>query len=209
MIINVNEIKGALDVATQMAEHYAQNILSGQAYPRSVDDLLMLSRDYLGKDINVYDLEGIPETSSIRGTFLALEDGNYEIHLSREPTKCKNRFVLCKEIFHVLLDDEEYRNMEIYEHLKEVSITFPTDKSTPGKSVVCEQIAECAAMEFLFPYEKRVEQINLYLSEPQPNHLEIAEYFMVPQYLVERYLSDSFMETLSAFSIIAPAKKEA
>ena len=198
MLVDAAELANALDKSEIMREHYSAYVLNGNAYPRSVQDLLDIVRDYIEKDLYTYSLKGIRKGNSIRGVFVAKDDC-YEIYLAGEPTLCKNRFVLCKEIFHVLLDEEPYRNMDIYGHLKEVMIAWPAARSVPSEPVVAEQMAECAAMEFLFPYSERLKQIEYYRDKPEVDSLEIANYYKVPQYLVEIYLSDNFMETFGAF----------
>ncbi len=207
MIFSIKHISGAIENAKEIKEQYEMYVLNGKTFPRSVDDLLWICTEYLEKDVETHDLEGISLDSTIRGTFIYNEKYNrYEIYLSGEPTECKKRFVLCKELFHVLLDDDKFRNMDIYSHLENIMLTDPAMSSPPGQSVISEQMAEWAAMEFLFPYEHRIHQLASYHNIPDKEFIDIAREFMVPQYLVEKYLSEQYMMTFKSF-YSAPASE--
>lgn len=200
MLTPIKNVKNAIEKAREIEEQYILYVLNGKGFPRSVDDLLWICTEYLQKKINTKELKNIAENNSIRGVFTFNKDKNeYNIFLSGEPTDCKQRFVLCKEIFHVLLDEEKFRDMNLYDHLEEIMLSDPAMSSTPRHSVVSEQMAEWAAMEFLFPYKHRVSQLSSFHDIPDKDYYDIAKDFMVPQYLVEKYLSEQHMAIFEAF----------
>jgi Zn-dependent peptidase ImmA (M78 family) len=193
MQVQARDIRYCLDKSMEISEHYKMFTQSGDRYPRSVDDFLQICKEYTRQDIVVREV--FVDISSIRGFFLLI-DGAPEIYLLRGNNDCWKRFVLCKELFHVLLDEDQYRDMYIYRHLKDVALSFPERNSTPGRAAVSEIMAEIAAIEFLFPYKERVFQLG---HGAQVDYLGIANYFKVPQFFIEKYLSDAWMEYLGAF----------
>jgi hypothetical protein len=128
-------------------------------------------------------------------TWGANYEDRFEIYLLAGMNYCWRRYVLCKEYFHAIIDGDDYRNMNIYDHLKEVSISFPDGKSRPDSPVQSEMLAEIAAMEFLFPYGERVSHV----ANGNLDFANIAEHYKIPQFFVERYLSVEWMAYRGAF----------
>jgi hypothetical protein len=61
--------------------------------------------------------------------------------------------VLCKELFHVILDQERYRTIQIFDHLVEVMASPPIhDDAKSGIGVISENMAEISAMQYMLPY---------------------------------------------------------
>lgn len=127
---------------------------------------------------------------SIKGHFVSKEDGSYDVLLLRGLNFCWKRLVLCKELFHVLMDSEEYRNMALEEHI-EGSVGVAITEIKPNNAVMSEILAEIAAMELLFPYAKRIEAIA---NKFKPK--DIAEKYKCPLLLIEKYLHPSNMQEL-------------
>lgn len=195
MIVQPKDIRFCLDKADEIASQYILYVLNSGGFHRSVDDMVWLCNEYLKVEVKKKQLNLPSADSSIRGLYVATDVG-YEIYLLEGMNFCWNRFVLCKELFHVLLDSEEYRTMYIYGHLKDVANSFPQLMAEPGRATVSELMAEIAAMEFLFPYKERAFQ----RTDNNPlDYLAIADYYKVPQFYVERYLSKSWMDYLGAF----------
>jgi len=192
LLISLKDVRHCLDKAAEMTEQYKLYVLAAASFPRSVDDLLWLCQEHEQKNITDVSLDLKDRT--ILGAYLNL-GASYVIIVGANLNFCWKRFVLCKELFHVLLDAPEYRRMNIYEHLEEVKTTFPLLESRPGPSTVCEAMAEMAAMEFLFPYAARVEELE---KNASPDYLAIAQKYKIPQVYVEEYMSPSYMENLGA-----------
>ena len=59
-------------------------------------------------------------------------------------------------------------------------------------------MAEIAALEFLFPYKERFIQSTC--PKTQEEMLKIATFYRVPLVMVEKYMSDPWMEFLKSYS---------
>ncbi|MEZ0260914.1 MAG: hypothetical protein ACAH80_07880, partial [Alphaproteobacteria bacterium] len=77
------------------------------------------------------------------------------------------------------------------------SVAFPASSSRPRRSVVCEQLAEIAAMEFLYPFKYRMYDAQ----QKSIDYHHIAKHYRIPQVYVEEYLDPQVMKTLGAFQI--------
>lgn len=155
-----------------------------KATRRSVDDLWWLCGQHLGKTIEIV-YASIPEDgTSIKAGCLALGDGSYLIGLVEGMTDEDERFVLCKELFHVLFDHEGIRNIDLATHLAEYASLFqvPNSEGEPGCSVAWENLAEIAAMEFLFPYDQRVASVD---GGTTLDYGRLATRYGIPRYYVE------------------------
>jgi Zn-dependent peptidase ImmA (M78 family) len=169
---------------------------------RSVDNLIFTCSTYLDKKIEKLELDLTKEESPVYGSCLVFPDGNYVICFVNNLNYCWKRFVICKEVFHAVLDDEICHNMDIGSFIDEVMLSLPESmllfsdpnwKASP--SATLEMLAEIAAMEFMFPYDSRLAEINGI--EDRVNYLEIAEKHKIPQVMVERYLSKTYISFLS------------
>ena len=195
MLISPLDLRFCLDKACEMGDHYNDNVHHDGRPGKSVDQLLQICRQYLGKTIRVNYLNIHFQHNSINGMFLRVND-EYEIYLRREMESDWNRFVLCKELYHVILDDEQYQNVSIYEHLEQAMVAFPSVEIKPGQPVVSEKMAEIAAMQFLFPYDERK---GIKDNNAELNLDAIAKKYRIPERLVELYLSDSYIANIGAF----------
>lgn len=188
----MKDFRFCLDTAAEMTEQYKLYVLAAEGFPRSVDNLLELCTQHQQKQIEVQTLD--LKDKAISGMYVNFGT-RYAIVVDVGLNQCWKRFVICKELFHVLLDAEEYRNMNIYAHLEEVKSTFPLPDSHPGSAAISEAMAEIAAMEFLFPYSSRVAELA---QNATPDYLALAHKYKIPQVFVENYLSPSYMENIGA-----------
>lgn len=191
MRLSDTDVRYALDKAKELTEQYETYSRAKDHCQRSVDDLAWLCGDYLGKSVAIYDLKLAADEMVIRGMFAAMHDGSYEIYLLSELGDRERRFVKCKELFHVILDDEQCRSMDIYAHVQLAAAAFSIDDNSPESPVAWELLAEIAAMEFLLPYSER--QRILAASGGNVDYADIARRYGVPQLYVENYLSDAMM----------------
>lgn len=193
MQLSDGDVRHCLEKAAELTEQYKLYSLAAGQKQRSVDDLEWLCGEYLGKNVSVLDLQLAADELAIRGMFAALSDGSYEIYLLADLGERERRFVKCKELFHVVLDDENCRSMDIYAHLELASVAFSVAgaNDNPGSPVACEALAEIAAMEFLFPYAERAEVVAN--SAGNIDYPAVATQYGIPQLYVELYLSDPMM----------------
>jgi hypothetical protein len=195
MEISIHELRACLDRAAEFTERYNAYVGSDANNPRkSRDDLLKVAREYTAEEIEIFLLDEPLKHETIYG-FCVKEEKGYSILLSTGLPEDLTRFVLCKELFHVMIDgDVSSRNPNVCDHLEQVVIAFPVADSKPGKGVVSELLAEIGAMEFLFPYKARMEE----LASAAVDFQAIATKYLIPQYLVEIYLHPSYITELGA-----------
>ena len=191
MRISDEDVKHCLtEVAKVVEEYELYSRAKGHTY-RSVDDLEWLAGEHLNKSVTVEDLMLAADDRVIRGVFTALEDGSYVIYLLAELGERERRFVKCKELFHVILDDARCRSMDIYGHLELAAAAFSIADNSPESPVVWEMLAEIAAMEFLLPYTDRLAIIAG--AGNDIDYANVARRYGVPQIYVESYLSEAMM----------------
>ncbi len=126
------------------------------------------------------------------------EGGAIDIAIAKGLNFCWKRFVIAKEIFHGILDSDEYHNMDVFSHLESVLATFPDAEKKATPSVAAEFLAEVATMEFFFPYERRLSELKV--APELRNYPGMAQRYRIPLVKVERYLSDEYMESLRPFA---------
>lgn len=192
MLIQKKEIIFSLSQAKIVSDAYNLKFIDRNSTIRSVDNLTSLVKQELNKNIEVLLMDLSHNGQAVRSFYVAYDD-KYEVVLLEGQNPCWNRFTLCKELFHVLLDTDEYRNIDIDAHVDEVKNTFYVDDSEPNLPATSEELAEIAAMEFLFPYVSRKEELTGVPLEFKA----IAEKYKVPQVLVEQYLSVSYIDALN------------
>jgi Zn-dependent peptidase ImmA (M78 family) len=193
--IGIQDLRFCLDKASELSELYHMHVLGTPHSKKSIDDLVWVCTTYLQKNITLQELDASVTRKSINGFYVSYGT-SYKIVLHSGMNLCWRRFVLCKELFHVLIDAEPYRSMDISAHVEEVTSTFPVLESKPGQPAISEMMAEIAAMEFMFPYANRLQE----LANTPIAYIGIAEKYKIPQVFVEQYLSESYMQYLGAFT---------
>jgi len=204
MIFQPSDVRQCLDKAREIYDLYKQQELCGGGWWRSTDGLRDLMAKYLGKDVRVEYLD--MDKNSYMATYLAVDDPGtgkqwFEIYLLNGLTEHEERFALCKELFHVLLDDADCRISDVFGHLEEVAATFPVYDSNPNRAAAWEVLAQAAAMEFMFSYAER----EAFLANAKananggPDYSEAAARFGVPQTMVEEYCSAGHMRFFHAY----------
>lgn len=182
MLLNKKEILAAVKVASDYA-----------SCSKNLDDSWMMdfqnSIKQKGYEFAIKILNVPEKQHAVKGFFVA-KDNSYEIVLLQGLNHCWRRLVLCKELFHMLLDNAEYRDMNLDEHIIGTLGVVISEK-TPSNAVKSEIIAEVAAMEFLFSYQARLEELKSNLTTK-----EIAEKYKCPLQLVEKYLLEENMNEI-------------
>lgn len=193
MLLSDDDVIRCLEKAKEMSEAYELYVRAPDASARSMDDMIWVVGEYLQKKVEVNDLDVLADDKVIRGMFAAFEDGHYEIFLLGELNERERRVVTTKEMMHVLLDEEDCRNMDIYGHVQEAASSFSIENedANPESPVATEFLAEIAAMEFLLPYAKR--KAILEHANGEPDYAMVARVYGIPQVYVEGYLSDRMM----------------
>lgn len=203
MRIRKVDLRACLDKASDIVNIYEGMFIGGKSTPRSVDQLVQLVEVHEQKKVEIRLLDLDANKEAVRGMYVAYDD-RYEVVVLSGQNYCWQRFVLCKELFHVILDADEYRSVHVGELVDEFTNTFPLQEpgheSRPGAHVTNELVAEICAMEFLFPYADRVRIVS-----GDYDSSELAERYRVPRVFIEKYLSMDYLANLKEFHIKAAA----
>lgn len=195
MQLTNKEIKRCLHKARDMREL----CLYGRA-PQpvmSVDALLRETARQLEVPIIVNELE-LPwdeRNQSVRAFVVRKDNGHYEINLLDGQDYSWRRFVLCKELFNCLIDTPQFRSMELYAHIEDMMISIPRMSAEICPATAAEWLAVAAAMEFCFPYQRRIDVLRT----GEFDFVTLANMHKIPRIYVEEYLSDQMMERLEEF----------
>ncbi|PBJ83743.1 hypothetical protein CMZ84_04440 [Lysobacteraceae bacterium NML93-0399] len=182
MVFEEDDISYCLSKARDIGDQYELYVLHGKEFPRSVDDLLWICGEYLGKKIFVEYVDIPAEGSSVSATYWANSDGSYRIGLLTGMSKDEEKFVLCKELFHVIFDDEGRRSMDLSTHLEDCTTAYTVNGGPPRCAVAWETLAEIAAIEFYFPFEQREKCLD---GGTVVDFARLAVRFEIPRYYVE------------------------
>lgn len=206
MIIDPKKTKNCLDAAQTAREvYYSYSHDSNDVYV-SVNKLLKIVEKTYGKNVTLSFHEDSHELHYMYSFLVVDSNDNYEVCLMSEMTNCFNRFALCKELFHVILDEESVRNSTLQMHLHDFMMSMNDGNINGSASSTSEMLTEFAAMQFLFPYSKRLKfakevQERVGKNESKKDvYLDIATRLRIPRLYVERYLSDMFIEYFDPIS---------
>jgi hypothetical protein len=194
MVVAEERLSACLERVEEILEHYKLVHIQGNDVRRYADCLADTCSQYLGKKLRLLVIELSAVGSPVKGMLVVTGDG-YDVCVARELNYCWQRFVWCKELFQLILDHESVRNMDLNGHVEACTVAFPSvdESNVASPSVESEFLAEIAAMEFLFPYKRRLEELDGPLAG---QYLAIAEKYKAPQVYVEKYLSQTYMENL-------------
>jgi hypothetical protein len=197
MHIETQDLEAAFAKANELNDHYKLTHLTGND-PQKYIDYILTSCDALGVGVvRIVEVDIAFSDSAVYSLCVMNGNGQVDIVLAKGLNHCWRRYAVCKELVHVLIDQEQYRNLNVSQHTENVSIAFPLDDGKPDLAVAAEFLAEVAAMEFLFPYSDRVRVMSQ--TQP-PNFPALAQLYRIPQLLVDRYLTINFMAALRPFS---------
>ncbi len=193
MELTLSDLEYCIGKANEIAEQYCLVNIGSDNPERFIDHLRTTCETYLNKKVGLYELHVHKDSSPVLASCILLENGDVDVCYVQGLNHCWTRFVICKEIFHLVLDAEKYRNMDLEAHVQEVTVKFPQTDSVASLPVRAEMLAEMAAMEFLFPYAARLKEAE---GENANNKRAIAERYRVPIVLVDRYMSKQYMDGL-------------
>lgn len=194
MHVGKKDLNHCLRKAAEIAEQYRLDNIASDDPQRNLESFVETVRRLLGVDVRLLQLQIDKDDSAVYSACVMYEDKHCDVLFVDGLNTCWRRYVVCKELFHIIIDLPEYRNMDIEQHVQELTVAFPDDDSSPEKAAVAEFIAEIAAMEFLFPYQRRQQELER--AKGVPDYLAIARKYRVPVLFVDRYLSPEWMRAL-------------
>jgi len=158
---------------------------------KSVDKLAQTIKAYCGVQ-NLRLLEALPkDIGAAQGMIIRKDFKDYVILTVSGLPGDLERYVTCKELFHIVLDDAEYVDMDIATHIDGMLPAFRIDDHRPPASVAAEYLGEIAAMEFLYPRARRLEDVQANVS-----FADSAKRFGVPENVVKFYRAARNLENL-------------
>lgn len=200
LIIPNEIIQKAFNEVKRIRDAYNIFVLGPVSTTRSVKSLLDICRTDLQATISLHEHNETHRNHFIKSVYLkeSNEKSNesYTILLMAELNNCWKRFCICKELFHVLLDNPEIRETNLQEHVDDFFANGASESRTSSQgSSQSEVVAEFAAMEFLFPYAERKKVID----DGNFEFMEIASRYKIPRVYTEIYLSNYLMQILESF----------
>jgi hypothetical protein len=202
MTLSPAQLKHSVELATEIANRYANQYPGLSASPvRDIESLLWMCSVYVEQWIRSSEADNADlnvNSMAVWATTIVMADG-YEIYYVQGLDEFWLRFVVAKEAFHVVLDSTAVRNMDLMGHIVEMAAitSSPVAAATMTPAAAVEMMAEIAAMEFLFPYAKRLEELN----NGEKDWSSIAAKYKVPQHFVELYLSTTSMDELRPYHV--------
>lgn len=171
------------------------DFLGPRQFPVKVTDVKRYITDRLGIEVEVFD-KGSWQAKQIMGRLYRYEKGGRKwakIIVSDSLNLCWGRFVACKELAHLIIDNSEndltsdpialIRNL-----VENPFVNIATD-------IHSEKLAVLAATELLIPWARRNEIYAM--AAASKSNYEIATELKVPEKVVEWWRSDHYQQKLS------------
>jgi len=158
-------------------------------FPIQIEPLVQIVKDDTGPEIK-YRKRNQDQRGQIEGLLLRYESIAY-IEYNSELNTCWRRFVVCKELCHLILDSpEEYTKslLRLVERL--IGGQIP---SKPMEDLASERMAQIAVMELLFPHDLRRSVIE-HFEKGRLSLLKVATVFRIPQKYAEICLHRRYVD---------------
>ncbi|MCG3785751.1 hypothetical protein [Delftia acidovorans] len=189
-------VQKSINSAKELAQQYKLRFVGHDEPQKHIDWLIELYTVYMKRPAPVIlEATDVPyEKSPVYSMAVLKENQNLDIVLASGLNHCWLRFAIAKEVFHAILDADEF-HMSIPSLLESVLIEFPSEDATASPGTIAEFITEVGTMEFCFPYKARLAELRV----QNPDYHAIAQRYRVPRVKVERYLTPEYMRQLASF----------
>ncbi len=144
----------------------------------------------------IWQCVDVSKTRHIRATYWRTKDEAWAI-VPAFHNQCWSRFLLCKELIHVVLDTDENKTAGAKKSRELIDSLLSGMPDFLSKAVAIDHVAKIAAMELILPQEFQKDIRDMF--EQGCSHEEIAESFLVPVDIVKmRYEAgvNSFFEKI-------------
>ena len=206
-----------LDVLNSILKSYQKN----HSLPNSIKDISkdkepvqtsklkpMIEERGLADKICIFEVdhesETILATIHMVGETTAMYSGTKDvarIYYQKGLNKCWRRFVICKEMYHCMLDRTEAErvcSMEGLSRLVELLSQDTTTVSGPFAPFQTEQQAELLALETLIPVEYRLQMKDDFATGKNSAH-DIAKMFRVPEAYIPFSMQPTYLNLIRAY----------
>lgn len=180
----------AIKKAVELSEQYHMYAPDKTAARKCEKAFLWCCGEFLSKKIEIRYLPAELQEKAMLGTYIRKHD-HYVILLATGMTEDIERFVLVKELFHIILDQEGIRMMDMRKHL-EATLFGGTPDGTHSGHALSEYATHVAAAEFLFPFRFRKQLID---AGRRDDLMKIAQEHDIPRFVVEHYMSGPAMDS--------------
>ena len=187
------DLISAIAVCDKLLGRYMECSPDRLSRPISMNILTHVVQEYCGKKVNFKLVKW--QSTYIKGSVKVWADRS-DIVISSELNRCWTRYVACKELVHLAIDNLDGHTQNIVNLVRAccsrpmLSARWPVERD-----VQSETLAFIAAGELLFPFAERAVERDKVLRGEQ-KYFDIASYYRIPEAYVERLLSDEWMETL-------------
>lgn len=193
-MINKQEQRAAIAKADEVNDRYALAYLSGGDPFKPANFILESCRPFIQLGEVTIKESAISWEKSAVWSASIMSEGHTDVLLACGLNYCWQNYTVTKELFHILIDTEDSRDMNLSRTTMIESLGAPFDSNKPHYFPAAAELqAEIAAMEFLFPYVNRQAIVQLPTTRDFSN---VAKQYMIPRLMVEKYLSQVFLDEL-------------
>ncbi len=195
MIVAEKEIARVVSICADIRHRYSECAPDADMRPISMNVLTYVIGEYSSRDIDFYVTKWPAE--HLLGSVKVWSD-RAEVDIPYELNKCYRRFVGCKELCHLVIDDESAHTKDVAHLIKTFTqpLYMPVNELTNGGATVSEVLAVYAAMELLFPFEERGAEKEK-IARDEQKYWDVADYYKIPEAYTEFFLSHIVMELLT------------
>jgi hypothetical protein len=169
------------------------------SFPKLIPDLVALAEDSMSTDEGRFEIHIHPRNYAARAFIGQIESysGSADIFYDREQNVCWRRFVIVKEICHILYvpdsDDHLTSTPSEVEDLIN-KIMAGVEMGTVHHARDCDSYTKLMALEILLPHHQRG-KVNAEMAAGKTIY-DIAFMYRLPQQMVRLYLSQEYKELM-------------
>lgn len=208
MYVNGDRLHNAFKKVRQIREEMHRYCISGDCIPVSVKYILETVERAYGLKIEVRKVA--KGGKNVKALVLRQAKGSSEPHVivvSDQNPEQEVRYVTVKETAHLVNDEEEDWSMDGVSTIKDYYYEMTISSEQPAKPPVqSEAVAEVAAIELLYPFELRVNDIAD-LAAGKTTLAKLTLHYDLPQPVIGRALSKQYMDL--ATTVWADVDREA
>lgn len=164
--------------------------------------ILAMAGKTIGKPYPVeIEYSDVPVTS-IRGQLIRRE-ANATIIVSKQQSRCWKRFVICKELAHLLIDDDDdTRTTDMESHIQ--GLTSDAKQFNFDDALGSEYDAIILAAEILVPWIDRENLKSMLAAGKTPN--EIAHFYKVPEKIIDM-IKGGYLASSAKMNLLVDSQK--
>lgn len=193
------ELQYCMGKTAELMRQYLMRYVDNDGPVRPVELLRRACQVHLGASFSMETLEVAipPKGPALKAFVVRVGENVFDIRVAPGLDPAQKRFVLCKELFHIVIDKPEYRSTDLLPHIGEMTKDIPFHAGPKNPAVICEHLAEIGAMEYLLPFAVRAREAA---AVQNGDYAPVSDKYCLPLVKVEQYLSPEYMEWLGPFA---------